>query len=111
MRTRWLTLLGRHEEAAVVLARSVPGLTWRDEIALLYRTVSDLELPGDIAEIGSWKGRTAVAMGRALLDCGAQRRIHCIDPHMAGEEGERSTLETFRTSVRNARIDGSSRRW
>ena len=56
MRSRWLALLGRREEAAVMLARSVPGLTWRDEIALLYRTVRDLKLPGNIAEIGSWKG-------------------------------------------------------
>ncbi len=105
MRSRWMALLGRREEAAVMLARSVPGLTWRDEIALLYRTVRDLKLPGNIAEIGSWKGRTAVAMGRALLERGAQeRRIFCIDPHMAGEEGERSTLETFRMSVRSAGV-------
>ena len=97
--TLGLMALGRREEAAVTVSRSVPGLTSRDELALLYRTARDLKLPGNIAEVGSWKGRTAVTMGRAVHDKGAKRRIYCIDPHMAGEDDEPSTLETFRLSV------------
>ena len=111
VRARWLTLRGRREDAVVALARGVPGLLHRDEMALLYRTARDLALPGDIAEVGSWKGRSAVTMGLALQDAGrSDRTIFCIDPHQGSEEHaeiiarEGSTLPAFRENVRAAGV-------
>lgn len=111
LKARWLAARGRPEEAALQLARSVPGWFREAEVRLLYRTVQDLGIPGDIAEIGSWKGRTTVVMGRALRDAGrGDRLIHAIDPHTGSAEHrdaiarEGSTLAAFRHNLRKARI-------
>jgi predicted O-methyltransferase YrrM len=111
LKARWLASRGRPEDAVVQLARSVPGWFREAEIRLLYRTVRDLRVPGDIVEIGSWKGRTTVVMGRALADSSsATRRIHAVDPHTGSEEHreaiarEGSTLGAFRRNLRKAGV-------
>src|SRR6185503_8996377 len=70
VRSRAHGLVGRQEEATVLWARTLPGWFSRHEIRLLYRTVCGLEGPGDIAEVGSWKGRSTVVLGRAVRDAG-----------------------------------------
>lgn len=112
LRARWLTATGRREDAVEWLVRTVPGMFARDEIRLLYRTVRDARGPGDIAEIGSWKGRTSVTMGLALKDAGIRDcRIYAIDHHEgSAEHAERialegSTLAAFRGNVRDAGVD------
>jgi predicted O-methyltransferase YrrM len=111
LRSRWLTLTGHREDAVEWLVRTVPGMFARDEIRLLYRTVRDARGPGDIAEIGSWKGRTSVTMGLALKDAGVRDcRIYAIDHHEgSAEHAERiaregSTLGAFRKNVRDAGV-------
>lgn len=105
----WLKRLGRREDAAVLLSRSVPGMFRQDEIRLLYRTARDAPGPGDYAEIGSWKGRTSIVQALALRDgriSGA--KLYAIDTHDGGldliervaHEGG-STLPQFRANVRS----------
>ena len=109
----WYSLLGRRDEAAVSLSRIVKGMFTSDETRLLYRTVRELVGEGDIAEIGSWMGRTSIAMGLALRDTrGADRRIYAIDPH-EGSDGlevriaqHGSTLPIFRRNIADAGLDG-----
>jgi predicted O-methyltransferase YrrM len=112
LRAWWLTRTGRREDAVEWLVRIVPGMFARDEIRLLYRTVRESRGPGDIAEIGSWKGRTSITMGLALQDAGIRDcRIYAIDHHEGSEEHaeliarEGSTLEAFRKNVRDAGVD------
>jgi predicted O-methyltransferase YrrM len=100
-RARWLTFTGRREEAVVRLARLAEGLLRTDEIRLLYRSVRGAPEAGDVAEIGSWKGRSTVVMGLALLDAGAEDcRLYAIDPH-EGILGEGSSLPDFRRNIRS----------
>jgi predicted O-methyltransferase YrrM len=110
-RAWWLTRAGRREDAVESLVRIVPGLFRRDEIRLLYRTARDARGPGDIAEIGSWKGRTAATMGIALKDAGVgDCRIYAIDHHQGCPEQaehiarEGSTIAAFRKNVRDAGV-------
>jgi len=112
LRAWWLTLTGRREDAVEWLVRIIPGMFARDEIRLLYRTARDARGPGDIAEIGSWKGRTSVTMALALKDAGVRDcRVYAIDHHEgSAEHAERiaregSTLAAFRKNVRAAGVD------
>ncbi len=111
LRAQVLTWAGRREDAIVWLSRCVPGMFRQDEIRLLYRTARDAIGPGDIAEIGSWKGRTAVTMGLALSDGGVHDcRIFAIDHHQGSAEHreridrEGSSLKAFRDNVRKAGV-------
>lgn len=113
VRSRAHGFVGRREEAAVLWARTLPGWFSRREIELLYRTVHELEGPGDVAEVGSWKGRSTVVLGRAVRDAGiAECRIFAIDHHVGSDEEqhhailarEKTTLEAFRRNVRSAGV-------
>jgi len=104
--------LGRDEEAAFWYSRTIPGWFQREEIRLLYRTVRDARGPGDIAEIGSWKGRSTIVMARALREAGERScRIWAIDPHLGSEEregmvrSEGPTFPVFQRNLRNAGVD------
>lgn len=59
--------------------RVTPGWTPLDQLCALFNlTVASAAVPGDIIEIGSWCGRSTVALGMAArLSEGG--RIHCID--------------------------------
>ncbi len=111
LRAYCLRWAGRREDAAVTFSRAFPGMFRRDEIRLLYRTTREVEGPGDIAEIGSWKGRTSIVMGVALRDAGRSGcKIYAIDHHLGSEEHRRqiltegSTLPSFRRNVRLAGV-------
>ncbi len=107
LRSQVLTWIGRREDAVAILARLVDGWFSQDEIRLLYRTVRGTVGPGDIAEIGSWKGRTTVVTGLALKDGNiTDCKLYAIDHHQGSGEHhdliaqEGSTLPIFRRNVR-----------
>lgn len=112
VRAGWLRLLGRPEDASFWLVRSLPGFLPKDQVRLLYRAAAAEPGPGDIAEIGSWMGKSTVTIARALLDHGiGDCRVFAIDPHEAhtdqSEEIARagSTLPHFQENVRMARVE------
>jgi len=102
---------GRREEAVVELARTNEGWFRSSEIALLYRTVKALPGPGNLAEIGSWKGRSTAVTAMALKDAGdTEAKIFAIDPHVGSEEHrdtierEGPTLIEFRKNLRRLHL-------
>lgn len=111
LRRGWYVLTGQREKAVVRIAREIRGMFRDDEIRLLYRTTASAPGPGDIAEIGSWMGRTSVVMGLALRDAGVRDcRIYAIDHHVGSEEHvefiarQGSTLDAFRRNVAAAGV-------
>jgi predicted O-methyltransferase YrrM len=111
LRAAWLTRIGRREDAVEQLSRTVPGMFRHDEIRLLYKTARDAKGPGDLAEIGSWRGRTAVVQALGLVDSGASdARIYAIDHHQGSEEHqervarEGSSLPHFRRNVQRVGV-------
>jgi MMP 1-O-methyltransferase len=87
----------------------VEGWLYLDEARALYAAVSSL--PSDnvtIVEIGSWKGRSTVALALAVKDRGAGR-VFAIDPHTGEEDrtgtGPVKTLETFKINLANAHVE------
>lgn len=63
-------------EAAV---ETIPGWSPLDQLLSLYiLAFSSAHLRGDILELGSWCGRSAVALGMAARQTG-NTQVHCVD--------------------------------
>lgn len=99
-------------------AWTVPGWSTKDELRALYRAAVSIEGPGDIAEVGSWKGRSTVVLGRALRDTEADDAcVWAIDHHVGSDEEEHrdtlsregTTLDAFRHNVDAAGVAGRIR--
>lgn len=59
--------------------KDIPGWTPQDQLLSLFTLVfSTANLNGDILELGSWCGRSAVALGLAAKLSG-KNRVHCVD--------------------------------
>lgn len=94
---------------------TVPGWSTKEELRALYRAVRSAGGPGDVAEIGSWKGRSTIVIASALRDAGIDdARIWAIDHHVGSDEDrhrvvlekEGSTLDAFRRNLRRAGVAG-----
>ena len=59
--------------------KDIPGWSPLDQLMALFTLAfSSTHLPGDILELGSWCGRSAVALGMAAKLTG-QGKVHCVD--------------------------------
>lgn len=113
LRSRVLRLRGNGEEAAMLWSWTVPGWSTKEELRALYRAVLSAKGPGDVAEIGSWKGRSTIVIANALRDAGIEdARIWAIDHHVGSDEDrhrvvlekEGSTLDAFRENLAHAGV-------
>lgn len=88
---------------------SIDGWLSRREARLLYEFGKRVRAEGEVVEIGSWKGKSTVALAYGIKAGGHKRRIAAIDPHegvvLPGQrKGKISTLADFRTNVRTASV-------
>jgi predicted O-methyltransferase YrrM len=61
------------------MVRDIPGWSPLDQLyTLATLTLTTTHLPGDVVEIGSWCGRSAVVLGTAARLAG-RAMVHCID--------------------------------
>lgn len=75
MSDRTIPAAGLIEDAV----RDVPGWSPLDQLFALFALAwSSADLPGDVVELGSWCGRSAVALGLAAKMSG-RGRVHCVD--------------------------------
>ncbi len=84
------------------LVDGVPGWSPVDELftlSLLARAT--VGLPGDLVEVGSWLGRSAIVLAAAARDTGG--RVHCIDLFPARDDWRCNTDGSYSCSVE---IDG-----
>jgi MMP 1-O-methyltransferase len=86
---------------------SVPGMLSRDEVDCLYRLGQVNHCAGVIVEIGSWKGKSTIALARGA-SITHKEKIYAIDPHKPLlEEGYAEDTEAeFRTNIKAAGVDG-----
>lgn len=59
---------------------SVRGSISLEEAELLYRCAGGVR-EGCIVEVGSWRGKSTIAMARAVLRAGSGVRVYAVDPH------------------------------
>jgi predicted O-methyltransferase YrrM len=77
----------------------LPGMLTTHEVDCLYRLGQYSEQKGVIVEIGSWKGKSTVALTLGAAKVNAEK-IYAIDPHrIMPEEGylEDTEAEFWRT--------------
>lgn len=59
--------------------KNIPGWSPIDQLLTLFTMAyTSTDLPGDILELGSWCGRSAVALGMAAQLTG-NTKVHCVD--------------------------------
>lgn len=59
---------------------SIPGWSPEDQLQALFSlTLASSHLPGDVLEVGSWCGRSAVVLAAAAIRSGSSV-VRCIDP-------------------------------
>lgn len=95
-------------------AWTIPGWSTKNELRALYRAALSADGPGDVAEVGSWKGRSTVVLARALRDGRVDdARVWAIDHHVGSDEEEHrdilsregTTLDAFRANVAAAGVE------
>jgi predicted O-methyltransferase YrrM len=85
---------------------TLPGMLTFDEVDCLYHLGQINQCDGVIVEIGSWQGKStiALAMGAARVH---REKIYAIDPHaIQPEEGyPEDTRSAFTANIREAGLD------
>ncbi len=90
-------------------AENVGGWLLDQEGELLYGLAKRCEGKGVIVEIGSWKGKSTIWLGKGSK-AGKGVRIYAIDPHTGSSEhreqlGRVWTFDEFRLNVSSAGVD------
>jgi hypothetical protein len=75
------------EEFKVFIA-SVEGLCREEDCYALYSLVRSLNIEGDILDIGSFKGRVAVAFAKGLEDSGRTDTVYAFESGFFGSQAE-----------------------
>lgn len=82
-----------------VIGETVPGWCPPDQMLALYLlALTQRDLPGDIIEIGSWCGRSALALGRAAQ--ATATHLHCIDLFPGKDDWHQDEKGDYFVSVR-----------
>jgi MMP 1-O-methyltransferase len=77
---------------------SIEGWLTDDEGKFLYCAARNCTGKGAIVEIGSWKGKSTVFIGKGSESAG-KIKIYAIDPHIEG------TYEEFKRNIKNAELN------
>jgi MMP 1-O-methyltransferase len=92
------------------LAAGIDGWLTDDEGELLFNLAKVCKGTGEIVEIGSWKGKSTIWLGKGSM-AGNRVKIWAIDPHTGSDEhrqlfGSVSTLEEFGRNIGSAGLSG-----
>jgi len=91
------------------IVHKVQGWLTDREGEFLYNTAKNCKGKGVIVEIGSWKGKSTIWLGKGAKS-GNKVKIYAIDPHFGSSEhkkwyGKCWTYEEFKKNIKNAEID------
>ncbi len=99
-------------DAAWAAARDIEGWLTEDQARRLFAAAADVRAGGMIVEIGSFRGRSAIVLGRAARP---DVEVICIDPHVGSDRGPQeitaqpalgeSDAERFGANLRAAGVD------
>jgi len=98
------------DEVDRILAEAGAVQPLRSQKNVLLHLLGDLDdatdVPGDVLEIGSFKGKTTVFLSRAIEALGLEKRLYTVDPYTneasevgCSDENIDSAYETFRRAT------------
>jgi hypothetical protein len=104
--------IGARRTADILYVRRLEGYPSTPKVRLLHRVVSGFSGPGEIAEIGSWKGKSTVALALAVKRGGRGETVYAIDHHLGIVEDARlgtrsahgNTWSTFLSTIHDAGV-------
>lgn len=87
----------------------IGGWLTETEGIFLYRAAKKVNPPDVIVEIGSWKGKSTICLGKGAQD-GNKAKIYAIDPHIGSSEhremfGKVDTYQEFLQNIKNADVE------
>ena len=80
------------------MVRDVPGWSPQDQLVALFSLAYFSDVPGDIIELGSWCGRSAIALGLAARLTGGCT-VHAIDLFPEKQDWRRNPDGTYSFAV------------
>lgn len=89
------------------LVNKVEGYLTDKEGELLYNLAKNCTGKGVIVEIGSWKGKSTIWLGKGSKR-GNKVKIYSIDPHTGSSKEESKkvwTFEEFKKNIKDAEVD------
>jgi predicted O-methyltransferase YrrM len=88
--------------------QTIPGFSRLDQLLALFTLAyTSADLKGDILELGSWCGRSAVALGMAARLTG-NSKVHCVDLFPGKKDWEKNADGTYSFEVNiNGKIFGA----
>ncbi len=101
--------MNAEKEKIKKIVSQVGGWLTDGEGELLYDLAKKCQNKGAIVEVGSWKGKSTIWLGKGSR-VGNNVKIYAIDPH-TGDRGHRHrygkvwTYEEFKKNIRKAKID------
>ena len=60
------------------------GQCWEKDCFFLYSLLHNLDMRGDVLDLGSFKGRVAISFARALVDSGKQDYVYAVEGNLFG---------------------------
>ena len=86
----------------------IGGWLTEAEGIFLYQAAKSVDAKDVIIEIGSWKGKSTICLGKGAQD-GSKNKVYAIDPHMGSPEhlkmfNKVDTYQEFLQNIRNAGI-------
>jgi len=91
------------------IVSNIGGWLTDKEGELLFNLAKECKGKGVIVEVGSWKGKSTICLGKGSKE-GKQVKIYAIDPHTGSAETQKEygkiyTFEEFKKNIKNAEID------
>lgn len=105
--------VGANRAADVLYVRRLEGYLSTPKVRLLYDAAAALAGGGALAEIGSWKGKSTVALALGARRAGHRQPLYAIDHHagIAEDTGsgtrtpQGSTWPAFLSTIRGAAVE------
>ena len=96
-------------EEIKALVETVEGWLAEEEGVLLYHLAQNCSGKGAIVEIGSWKGKSSIWLGRGSQS-GKHVNVYAIDPHTGASEhkqlfGDVRTFDEFQANIKMAKVN------
>jgi len=97
------------KEIAERITKKIDGFLAIDEGKFLFECAKNCKGKGVIVEIGSWKGKSTIWLGKGSK-AGKKVKIYAIDPHTGSPEHKKKhssvwTFDEFKQNIKNAKID------
>jgi len=87
----------------------IGGWLTEKEGFFLYSTARKVKKENFIVEIGSWRGKSTICLGKGSIE-GNKPKVYAIDPHVGSSEhqkkfGKVDTFDSFKDNIKKAGVD------